>query len=117
MKRFYFVGIVLSTILIGCHGAEVTRYNNSSYYPSTSHVDIFSDVSTIKKEYFEIGYVEAKGGVTVGKQQLLDDMIEQAKIEGANALIKVEFYDRERYDKYVGGYSKPAARATMIRYK
>ena len=41
----------------------------------------------------------------------------EAKKHGANALIKVEFYDRIRYDKDIGTYEKPAAKGVMIRFK
>jgi hypothetical protein len=112
MKKY----ICCIVFLFGCHAAEITRFNSVTY-PQTYEVDVFSDVSQIKKEYFEIGYVEAKGGIAASKQDLLNDMKRMAGIEGANALIKIEFYDRERYGKYTGSYSKPAARAVMIRYK
>ncbi len=103
-------------VFMGCHSASVTRFDDA-YYPRTQNVKVYTDLSTIPDDYVEIGYVEAKGGVTVSKQDLLDDMKDQARIHGADALIKVEFYDRERYDKYIGGYSKPASKAVMIRFK
>jgi Metal binding domain of Ada len=107
---------VLLLLVIGCHQAQVTRFD-SSYYPPTQTVQVFSDPSLVPHDYIEIGYVEAKGGLTVSKQALLDDMKEKAMAQGADALLKVEFYDRERYDPNIGGYSKPAAKALMIKYK
>lgn len=112
-KKSFLLSLIL--LLAGCHAAEVTMYS-SQRYPPSKFVEVFSDLATIKQEYFEIGQVEAKGGLTVTKQQLLDDMKEKAQIAGAHALIKVEFYDRERYDPKLGSYSKPAAKAVMVRY-
>jgi hypothetical protein len=115
MKSITTISLFLLPI-IGCHQAEVTRFD-SSYYAPTRAVQVFSDPSLVPYDYVEIGYVEAKGGITVGKQALLDDMKEEAMAQGADALLKIEFYDRERYDSHIGSYSKPAARALMIRYK
>ena len=111
-----FLFILVSSCLVGCHAASVTTFSGKRYSPTTE-VKVYTDLSTIAKEYEEIGYVEAKGGATVSKQTLLDDMIEEAKKFGAHALIKIEFYDRARYDKYIGSYEKPAAKAVMIRFK
>jgi uncharacterized protein YbjQ (UPF0145 family) len=112
-KRILFIFIFLS----GCHSAEVTRFSSHSY-PPTSTVEVFTDALSIKRDFVEIGYVEASGGITITKQQLLDDMIEKAKIEGANALVKVEFWDTTEYNYAVkGDVHKPRAKATMIRYK
>jgi len=114
MKNSLLAGAAVC-LLAGCHGAEVTRFTPGAY-PPTQRIEVFSDPSLITHPYIEIGYVEAKGGLGVSKQDLLNDMKEEAMAEGANALIKVDFYDRERYDRYIGGYSKPAAKAVMIRY-
>lgn len=103
-------------LFLGCHSAFVTKFDDS-HYPPTSDVKIFTDLSTIPEEYVEIGYVEAKGGATVTKQTLLDDMKDEAKKHGADALIKIEFYDRPRYDPNIGSYEKPAVKAVMIRFK
>ena len=111
MKKLF----LLFAFLLGCHSADVTRFDDHTY-PSTTRVDVFSDLSTIKHKYVEIGYVEAKGGATVSKQALLDDMKEEAMKEGANALIKVEFYDRTHYSPNSGSKERPAAKAVMIRY-
>ena len=115
MKPSKILLILASTYFLGCHGASVTTFNEKRYSP-TNEVKIYTDITTLTEQYEEIGYVEAKGGMTVSKQSLLDDMVQQAKVYGANALIKVEFYDRPRYDKYIGGYDKPAAKAVMVRY-
>jgi hypothetical protein len=106
---------VLATF-VGCHSAFVTKFDDTRYSP-TNDVKVYSDLSTITEPYIEIGYVEAKGGLGVSKQTLLDDMKKEAKNQGANALIKIEFYDRPRYDKTIGSYEKPAAKAVMIRFK
>ena len=111
MKKLF----LLFALLLGCHSAEVTKFDDHSY-PPTKKIEVFSDLSTIKHKYVEIGYVEAKGGMTVSKQALLDDMKEQAMQEGANALIKVEFSDRTHYSPSKGSTEKPEAKAVMIRY-
>lgn len=111
--KYYFL---LFVIFWGCHGAIVTRFNDEKY-PPTKKVEIFSDLNTIQNEYIEIGYVEAAGGITVSKQSLLYDMIEKAKIHGADALIKVEFYDVGEYNYTLGHIEKPHAKAVMIKYR
>jgi hypothetical protein len=103
-------------VFVGCHSAFVTKFDDKQY-PSTNDVKVYTDLSTIPQQYIEIGYVEAKGGSGVSKQTLLDDMKEEAKTYGANVLISIEFYDRPRYDKFLGSYEKPAAKAVMIRFK
>ncbi len=108
--------IVVGLLVLGCHSASVTRFDNTTY-PPTDSIQVFTDPSTVSEPYVEIGYVEAKGGITVSKQSLLDDMVEQAKQHGANALVKVEFYDRPQYNEGLGHIEKPAAKAIMIRYK
>lgn len=103
--------------IIGCHSAEVTTFGERRYPPTYNYdVKVYTDLTTIPGKYEEIGYVEAKGGITVSKQALLDDMIEQAKQHGAHALIKVEFYDRPEYSRQIGNFEKPAAKGVMIRY-
>ncbi len=114
LRLITFMPLIL--FLCGCHSAFITKFDNTPYAPTTE-VKIYSDLSTVPGEYFEIGYVEAKGGVTVSKQILLDDMISQARTVGADALIKVQFYDRVRYDPNLGTYEKPAAKAIMIRFR
>jgi hypothetical protein len=116
VHKLILINAISLLIFIGCHAAFVTKFDNS-YYPPTQDVKVYTDLSTIPEDYIEIGYVEAKGGITVSKQELLDDMKEEAKKYGADALIKIEFYDRERYDRYIGSYSTPAAKAVMIRFK
>jgi S1-C subfamily serine protease len=101
---------------MGCHGAEVTTFSSTRYNPTTK-VDVFTDVSTIPEPYIEIGYVEAKGGITVSKQALLNDMIADARKAGADGLIKVSFYDREQWNQTFGSIEKPGAKAVMIKYK
>ena len=113
----YHILLICSLQLIaGCHSAYVTKFDQT-YYPRTSEIKVYSDIATVTDEYFEIGYVEAKGGVTVSKQALLNDMIQEAKEAGAHALIKVEFYDRQHYNPNIGSFEKPAARAVMIRFR
>ena len=110
--------LTLCLLVVGCHKASVVRFD-STYYPPTSEVAVYTDLSTIPKEYVEIGYVEAKGGVTIDKQTLLNDMIEQAKKCGADALVKIEFYDRTYYiaNEFGGqSFQKPAAKAVMIKF-
>lgn len=89
---------------------------SDKYYPPTNEVRIYTDLTTILGQYVEIGSVEAKGGTSTSKQTLLDDMKAEAKRRGADALIKVEFYDRERFDPDIGSYSKAASKAVMIRF-
>jgi hypothetical protein len=111
MKPNLIVVAVLLVLLSGCHSAEVVLFDGAEYPPAES-VAIFSDLTTIPWQYIEIGYVEAKGGKTVSKQTLLEDMKTSARKVGANALIKIEFYDRESE-----GYLKPTAKAVMVRYR
>lgn len=108
--------IIFVVTLVGCHSAFITRFDSVQYSP-TDDVKVFSDITTVPEDYFEIGYVEAKGGLGVEKEELLMDMIEEAMKCGADALIKVEFFDRERYDRYIGTFEKPGAKAIMVRYK
>lgn len=109
--------IIIFIFIFSCHSANVTTFGDK-YYPPTYRVEVYSDVSQLKgKEYIEIGYVEAKGGVTIDKQTLLNDMMEKAKAYGADALIKVEFIDRPQYHEYIGSFTKPGAKAVMIRFK
>lgn len=116
ISPYHMLLICSLQLLAGCHSADVTRFDQT-HYPRTSAVKVYSDIATVTGEYFEIGYVEAKGGITVSKQALLDDMIQQAKEAGAHALIKVEFYDRQHYDPNIGSFEKPAAKAVMIRFR
>lgn len=111
MKKYF----LLFVVFYGCHSAEVVRFDNSKQYPPTKTVEIFTDIP--QEDYIEIGYVEAKGGITVKKDQLLEDMKEEAKASGADGLIKVEFYDRQYYNNTIGQYEKPGAKAVMIKFK
>lgn len=108
------IPLLLILFLFGCHAAEVVKFNSSNYAP-TQEVKIFTELP--KDEYEELGYVEAKGGITVTKETLLQDMIEKAKQNGADGLIKVEFYDRPQYNQTLGYIEKPAAKAVMIKFK
>ncbi|OGU58263.1 MAG: hypothetical protein A2V66_03490 [Ignavibacteria bacterium RBG_13_36_8] len=113
MKKLSLIFLVF---IFGCHAASVVRFTDL-YFSPTNKVDIYTDLNSLNRNYFEIGYVEAKGGIFVSKESLLKDMIEEAKKCGADALIKIEFWDRQRYDNNLGSYEKPAAKAVMIKYK
>ncbi|MEW6041307.1 MAG: hypothetical protein AB1633_07280 [Elusimicrobiota bacterium] len=116
MKKIIVFSIFSIILLCSCHSAFVTKFD-SVKYESTKEVKIVSDPTLIKEEYVEIGIVEAKGGMTVTRDQLLEDMIEKAKQHGADAIINIDFYDRQNYDKYIGSYEKPAGKAVMIKFK
>lgn len=115
-KRSWLVSIAF--LLIGCHTAiEVTTFS-SKRYPPTYHVDVFSDMSHVNKEYIEIGYVEARGREGVSKQELIFDMKLKSSHVGAHALVKVEFYETTEYNYFLkSDIHKPRAKAIMIRYK
>jgi uncharacterized protein YbjQ (UPF0145 family) len=116
ISPYHMFSICSLLLVAGCHGASVTRFGHT-HYPRTSSVKVYSDIAAVTEDYFEIGYVEAKGGITVSKQTLLDDMIQQAREAGAHALIKVEFCDRQYYNPNIGSFEKPAAKAVMIRFR
>lgn len=102
----------LLVFLSGCHSARVVRFDGTEY-PPTQYLSIVSDLSSIPWQYVEIGYVEAEGiGKVTSRDMLLDDMKQSAKAAGADALIKIEFYDQETPEAY-----RQWAKAVMIRYK
>ena len=115
MTRIIFLFAFYCFCFYGCHAAFVTRFDDN-FYPPTSEVKVYSDITTIPGEYIEIGYIEAKGGLGVSKQTLLADMKEEAKKHGADALIKIEFFDRVHYNKTIGSFEKPGGKAVMIRF-
>jgi len=116
MKTIIIGLIVFLSIFYGCHTANITRFTQVRY-PRTSYVKVYASAAAVPGEYIELGYVEAKGGMTVSKQTLLEDMIDEAKNYGADALINVEFYDRQQYDRTIGSFEKPGARSVMIKFK
>jgi hypothetical protein len=105
----------------GCHSADVVLYQDTSgefyRFPPTNHVTVLSDLNMVEREYIEIGYIEAKGGWTVGKQSLINDMIKKAKEYGADAIIKQSFYEESEYNELLEtSVTKNRARAILIRY-
>jgi hypothetical protein len=117
MKRIALLLVAAPSFLyLACHSAEVTRFNDTEY-PPTTKVSVYSDPGKAPNKYIEIGYVEASGGMTVSKAALLEDMKQKAMEEGADALIKVEFYDSTHYNANSGSYDKPHAKAVMIKFQ
>ena len=117
MKRIALLLVAApSFFYLACHSAEVTRFNDTEY-PPTTKVSVYSDPGKAPNKYIEIGYVEASGGMTVSKAALLEDMKQKAMEEGADALIKVEFYDSTHYNANSGSYDKPHAKAVMIKFQ
>ncbi len=110
-SRLFALAFLL-LFLSGCHSAQVVRFDDTEY-PPTQYLSIVDDLSAILWQYVEIGYVEAEGiGKVTSKDMLLEDMKKSAKAAGADALIKIEFYDQETPEAY-----RQWAKAVMIRYK
>jgi hypothetical protein len=115
MKKYSIIFVII--LFYGCHDAYTVRYEKQMY-GETDKVLVYSNPKNLPP-YTEIGYVEAKGGILVPKQYLLDDMIAEAKVNGADALINVEFYDRTTFFwdwLFFFQIEKPAAKAMMIRF-
>ncbi len=108
--------VLLAIILSACNYASTVVLYNRTTYPSSGGARVFADSSQIGRPYRIIGYVESKGGVWAAKEEMLDDMLHQAGRAGADGLIELQFYDRTGYNKNIGSYEKPAAKALMIRY-
>ena len=107
---------LLLVLIAGCGSAQVTLFNEEVKYPPTDHIDIYTDLNSLHKEYFEIGYVSSEGGQLTSQQRLLKNMIEKAKQCGANALIKVSFGTVQELNR--GNLlNQPVAQAVMIRYR
>ncbi|HYM19785.1 MAG TPA: hypothetical protein VEW28_02150 [Candidatus Kapabacteria bacterium] len=105
-KKMIAVAAVL-LIVAGCSSvANVTRFDTTEY-PPTTKIDVFSEESNVHVPFTEIGIVRASRG---GQQEQLDSMKVSAMRAGADALVKVQ------YDN-VGKEAALVAQAVMLRYK
>jgi hypothetical protein len=115
--NLFFVYVITIGIIFGCASADSVITNKT--YPPTDTVELYIDMSSMpNKEYVEIGFVEAKGSAFgISKTDLLDEMVAEAKSYGADALIKIEFFDQQYTSWQYGTYDKPRSHAMMIKYK
>ena len=102
----YLYAMLFLVLVCGCHSASVIRYN-TTIYPATSAVEVYSDANVISEPYDEIGLVHGSGAPRFA-QELLEDMKIKAMKSGADALINADFY----YD-----HNELYSKAIMIRYK
>lgn len=108
MKNYLlFFSIGCSGIFLGCAATGSVLLDDSIYYPPTKSVQIIT--SAPDQPYRVIAQLEARGTVGQSIPYLLENMREEAKAIGANALIPTE-ESRELvqqgifYNPWLGGY-------------
>lgn len=112
---FLFCLISISAFFFSCSSSNSVITNKE--YPPTDTVELYMDINSLPtKEYVEVGYVEANGAIFTDKETLLEKMIEEAKQHGADAIIKIEFFDKSYIDQN-GTIILPNSKGMMIKYK
>lgn len=85
MKKI-FGSILVILLFTGCVTTQVANFQMET----SSDIEIFY-ASHPNKEYAEIMYIQADGGVFHSSAKLLEKLKERGKEEGADAIVNVQF--------------------------
>jgi len=104
--------ITLAIFIIGC--ASV-KYVGKSYNPTTN-IDIYYSEKDIEREYEVIGHAVGRGGLFVTDDQIHKKLIEEAKQQGADAIV-ITGVDVEHVSSGDVSSEEKQIEATFIKYK
>ena len=85
-------------------------------YEQTDNVDIYFSKSDTGKEYEVIGHAVSAGQIFVSVEELQEKLVEEAKLNGADAII-ITGIDRDIEPDGSGFDAEKQLKATFIKYK